>query len=294
MVECEKAGFGKEIMEIGRKWMILYFNTLVPDAIKKIPPTFLMNTIMKKIWQNLGLMDDLHVEKTGNIINISTRNEGMTRFVGSNSLMLGFYMGVINVVFHSFAAPLEIRQGKKSCSYAFRLDGSPASFQARTKEEYRKLNFIEPIKGYTLKDALEKKIFSMRKDNRISFRGKSISPVENTLFHLVGSSDLLPEKIAEVSYGFFREIIKEEATKEEKISLLKTVFQIMGWGVIKIAVKEKKIVIEIKSPPHGLDLNDNWDYIFRTFLGYMRLFDRRLKLKGVSIKAGYVSAEYYC
>lgn len=291
VLECEKNGAGPELERIGRRWMFLYFNTLVSETIRKVPPAFLLNRIVKKIWHNFGVMDDYHIEKRGDTARIITKNEGMTRYIGPNSLMRGFHIGIINVLFHSSAQPLKIDQRKESCEYVFRLVGEPVFIRGKTKELYRKLNEVVPVRGRTLKDTLEKKIFTIR-DNRVYFRGKSISPVENTLFHLVGGSGIFPEKIAEVSYGFFKEIIREDATREEKISLLKTLFQVMGWGIIEVVIKERGIRVEIRNPPYSLTLKDDWSYIFRTFLGYLWLFDRKMKMSGIRQAGASVSAEY--
>ena len=291
VLECEKNGAESELIEIGRKWMFLCFHELVPETIKKIPAQFLLNNILRRFWHNSGLMDDFHIEKNDDIIKINTKNEGVTRYIGPNGLMVGFYIGVINALFHSSAQPLKIRQEKESCQYIFKLSNEPFFVDGKSKELYRRLNEIASIKGYTLKDSLREKTFTI-KENRIYFRGKSISPVENTLFHLVSNSNLFPEKISEVSYSFFNEIIKEDSTKEGKISLLKNIFQVMGWGIINVVIKEKKIVIEIKNPPYGLTITDNWEYIIRTFLGYLWLFDRKLKMSNINQTGGCVSAEY--
>jgi len=237
-------------------------------------------------------MDDFHIEKNGDILRISTKNEGITRYIGTNNLMAGLYLGNVEVFFNSSAHVLEAKQEKEACEYVFRLQGNPISIDGRSKKLYRKLNDITPPKGYSLKDALKRNIFTF-KGNRIYFRGKSISPVENTLFHIIGELNILPKKMTEISYDFFREIIKDEASKEEKLSVLKTLFQIMGWGVIRVVMREKgRILIEIRNPPHGLILTDNWDYLIRTFLGYLWLIDKGLGISNVKKTATCIKVEY--
>src|SRR4030042_2046261 len=150
VAECEKEGFGPELIKIGQKWMFLYYHILLPEAIKKIPPVFFLNTLMKKIWVNMGLMDDFHIEKTDEIIRLTTKNEGMTRSIGANGLMIGFYIGIVNVLFDSSVKILEVKQEKESCTYTFRLNKNHVHFEGKSKESYRKLNEIVPIEGYTL------------------------------------------------------------------------------------------------------------------------------------------------
>lgn len=292
IIECEGQGFSDETRRISQEWMFLYINTFLPNVFKKIPPVFFLNTVMRKVWHNLGLIDDFHIEKKDDILRINTKKEGMTRSFGANNFMPGLYMGVTGALFDASVIPLEMNQKSESCSYTFRLYGRPMSLKGRPKELYVKLNAVTPVKGYTLKDALKNNIFTI-KDNRICFRGKFLSPVENTLFHIVSEFNVLPEKMPEVSYDFFKEIIDENTSDEEKLSLLKTLFQMMGWGVITVIMKEEgKIFIGIRNPPHGLVLKDNWNYLFRTLLGYLWLIDRELRISEIHHKGAYISAEY--
>ena len=292
ILECEKQGFADETRKMGHDWMFLVTKTFSSKAIKKMPPVFILNSIMKNVWHNLGLMDDFHVEKNGDILRISTKNEGITRYMGENNLMMGLHAGNVEAFFQSSVHLLKMKQNRNECEYVFRLHGKPIYIEGRSKELYDKINEIKPIKGYTLKDVLKEKIFTL-KGNRIYYRGKSMSPVENTLFHLIGQLNILPEKMEEISYDFFKEIIKPEVSKEEKLSLLKTLFQVMGWGLIRILLKKKGvIVVQIKNPPCGLLLKDNWDYLIRTFLGYMWLIDKELKISDIKTTASSISVKY--
>ena len=292
ILECEKEGFIAETRSISQKWMFLYMRTLMPNAFKKIPSVLFLNTIMRRIWHNLGLIDDFHIKKNGDVLRVITKKEGMTRSFGKNNFMPGLYMGVIEALFDSSVMPLEINQKRDSCSYNFRLYGKPLTVKGKPKEHYKKLNSAKPVEGYTLKDALKNNMFTMNK-NRMCFRGKFLSPVENTLFHIISEFNVLPEKMTEVSHEFFKEIIDENTNDNEKLSIFKTLFQIMGWGVITVIVKgQGRIVIEIKNPPHGLVLKDNWDYLFRTFLGYLWLIDKGFRISKTSHKGKHISVEY--
>ncbi len=293
ILECEKGGFSAETRKMGEKWGLLCSGILIPKTFKRIPSVFLLNNIIRKIWHNLGLVDDLHAEKNGKILKLTTKNETMTRFIGLNSFIPGFFMGTIEVLFNSSVNILEMKRKGEHCIYVFKLTGDAICINGRTKEAYMKLNNVASMNGYTLKDVLKKNILTFKENNRIYFRGKSISPVENTVFHIVSDFNVLPEKMSEISYEFFKGIVKERANKDEKLSLLKTLFQVMGWGLLRVLIKEdKKIIIEIRHPPHGLGLNDNWNYVFRTFLGYLWLVDKRLKISNVKETVSSISVEY--
>jgi hypothetical protein len=293
VVECERKGFGEQMEEISRRWMLLYFTILVPSPLKRMPKNFLLNSIMRKIWYNLGLMGDYHIERDGDIVRITTADEAITRTVGANRLTVGFHMGILEALFGSKASPVTVKQGIKRCEYEFRLGGKPMRIKGRTKECYRIMNTIKPVEGCTLEDALRKKMLVMKGGNRMYFRGRPISPVENTLFHMAGEFNILPERIPRISYDFFGEFVEKDASMESKLSMLKTLFQVMGWGMISIAVKKGGgMVMVIRNPPHGLAVHDNWTYLFRTFLGYLWLVDRRLRLVSVRERPGVVAAEY--
>lgn len=286
--ECEKAGYSKEMEEIGQKWMNLGIQQVVPEIFKKIP-IFFLNKIMKKVWVNLGLVDDLHVIKKNNIIEIKTKNEGITRIIGKNSAMVGFYIGVLNVIFKSQIKCVKSLQIKKYCNYVFSIENKAFDNPpCKSKEDYNKLNFLSPIEGFTLKDALKKGIFHLKKDNRLYFRGKLIIPLENTGFHIVSNKGILLEKVSLISYKYFKEIIKEKTTKEEKLVLLKNLLQTMGWGLVNIIYHNdnKELLIEIKNPPYGLQLEkDKWDFLAQIILGYLWLLDRKFRI--IDIKEDY-------
>jgi len=272
--KCKRAGYGGEVEKIDQEWGYLILKQLPPSTVKKLPHSLVLNMIMKKIWINLGLMDDFHFSREGDIIKIKTKNEGVTRVIGSNRGMVGFYMGVLNALFNCQINCIKAAQTKKACDYTFKLENEPFSIQGKTKGEYDKLNRLPVVKGYMLKDMFEKGIFSLKDDNKILFRGRLLCPVENTIFHIIGNQGILLEEIPNISYSYFKEVIEQESTNEKKLTLLKTLLQAMGWGAITIVAGENKISVEIRSPPHGLQLEkDNWTFLVNTILGYLWLLN---------------------
>ncbi|VVB59563.1 Uncharacterised protein [uncultured archaeon] len=292
ILECERAGFGAQTQRMGEEWGFLITQMLASETIRRMPPQFLFNIIIANIWHNLGLIDRLHAEKSDNIWRMSTENEAITRCIGENKFMLGFYMGNLETLSSGTVFPLKSKQKKESGEYTFKLRGNPISIKARSNELYRKLNDIGPIEGYTLKDALKRNIFTLS-GNRVYFRGRPIMPVENTLVHIIGKFNVLPEKVAEISYEFFKEIVKEDTRREEKLVLLKTIFQITGWGAIRIlADKKSDITLKIRNLPHGLLLKDDWTFLLRTILGYLWLIDRELKIAHIKETRSGILVEY--
>jgi hypothetical protein len=265
---------------IAQKWCALIVKQLTPETFRKLPFSLFFNILAKKVWINLGLMDDVHATKEDDVIKIETKNEGITRIIGENNFCFGLFIGILNILFASEIDDLKSLQTRKSSMYIFRIKKQTFTIKSKKKSIYNKLNYLPEIKGFTLKDAFQKNIFQLKQNNRIYFRGKLICPIENTLFHLVGNKKILFENIPDISCRYFNKIIKKNATKESKLTLLKTVLQTMGWGIIKIIVKnEKTIIIGIKNPPSGLQIEkDNWNFLVRVILGYMWLLDKDFKI----------------
>lgn len=291
--KCEEMGHTEDMMEIGQRWMAMLFEKLIPSSLKRISPVFLLNVVMKKVWTASGMMDVFHASKKGDTIEIETRNEGLTRCMGRNHLMVGFYKGTLNTLFKCEVEAVDVAQTRERCRYVFRLlkkEFHP--FKAKEKSEYNKLNYLEAAKGFTLKDLLEKNIFQLKENNRIYFRDRSISPVESTLFHLIGNKGILLDEIPKISHDYFGDVIKDSSTTK-KLTLIKTLLQAMGWGIINIIVKGKKIIFEIRNPPYGIQAEeDNWDFLIRTILGYLWLLDRKFRISKTETRHKYLKITY--
>lgn len=291
--ECEMAGFDKEMGEMLQKWMFLYFEKLLPKPLKILPREVLLNVVIKKVWVNLGLVDDFLYIPEGDNIRIKTKNEGVTRIVGKTRGMVGFYQGVLAPTFNSRFEPVEVVQEKASCEYVYKSTGKPLMIEGKSKREYNSLNHLVPIEGHTLKNALEKGLFRLTENNKISFRGKLLCPVENTIFQIIGNRGICLEKIPHISYSFFSDIIEKESPNEKKIVLLKTLLQTMGWGIVNIMIDEAKIVIDIKNPPHGLQKEkDNWDFLIRTIQGYLWTLNENFRIDDIKEEYKKVQATF--
>jgi hypothetical protein len=286
--ECEDAGYGEEMKEIAQKWAILCTQQLTPTGLKKLSPSIYFNVVAKNVWTNIGLMDFIHATKNGSIIKIETKNESITRIIEKNSFPVGFFTGILNVLFKSQIEHISKTQTKESCEYIFKIMNKPFGIiSAKEKRVYDSLNYLLTIEGFTLKDALKKNILELKKMNKIYFRGKIIFPIENTVFHIIGNKSILLEKVPFISHKYFDEIIKKDTTKERKLALLKTLLQVMGWGIVEILIKNKKeIVVEIKNLPYGLQVEKNdWEFLIGTILGYLWLLDKNLEI--TNIKEAY-------
>ncbi|MCK4531596.1 MAG: hypothetical protein KAT94_01905 [Candidatus Aenigmarchaeota archaeon] len=277
--DCEAAGYPKEMMDIGQKWMFLYFKQLVPNTVKKLPLPIL-SRIMKRVWINVGLMEDFNIKVNNGLMEIETRKEAITGTIGRNQFSVGLFIGICNALFNSGVEVVRVSQTKNHNRYVFRINKDETiKIEYKDKKTYDKLNYLKPVKGFTLNDAFKRKIFQLR-ENRIYFRGKSVYTVENTLFHLIGEKNILTDKISQISRDFFSNIIDVDTPDTRKLGLIKILLQTMGWGVVKIMTKEKKIIFEIRNPPFGLQKEkDNWIFLIKALLGYLWILDKNFKLK---------------
>jgi hypothetical protein len=145
--------------------------------------------------------------------------------------------------------------------------------QSKSKEEYNRLNSFEAGDGASLRDALRKRMFTLEKDNRLYYRGFSLSPVENTIFHLMGKHDELLRDVPGMSRGFFGGLLAGGTEPVANITMLKNLLQVMGWGLISVVFRGKSLRIEIRSPPYGMQKGgDNWHFLSGTILGYLGAF----------------------
>lgn len=284
---CESEGYEGNTWKISKKWAELAFQQLVPNSIKRLPKPLIINHFGKKTWNSLGIVDDIHLDENGNTINLATRNESITRVIGENRFMLGFWNGTINALYSSQTRIVDYSQSKEVCRYQFEIENKPIYIEGREKSLYNRLNYLKPIKGFTLNDAIKKRILQLKEDNRIYFRNKRLTITENTIFHLAGNADIMIDKVPDISYNFFKDIVDLNSSNEQKLILLKNLLQIMGWGIVNIIIRNKnEVYVQIKNPPYGLQLEkDNWNFLCNTFLGYIWILDRDFEIS--DFREGY-------
>jgi len=291
--ECESSGFSKEMINIGRNWMFLYFGQLVPGTIKKLPLSIL-SRIMKRVWINVGLMEDFNIKMKNGLIEIETSKEAITGIIGKNQFSVGLFMGICNALFNSGIEVAKVSQTKNMNKYIFRVNKNKKfGIESKDKKTYDKLNYLKPVSGLTLSDAFKKKIFNLR-GNRIYFRGRSVYTVENTLFHLIGEKNILADRISTISYNFFSNVVDANTSENKKLGLIKILLQTMGWGIVKIIDRDKKLIFEIRNPPFGLQReNDNWIFMIKAILGYLWVLDKNFKLRSFRLRDRTIEIVYY-
>jgi hypothetical protein len=279
----DRAGLGPELRALSKEWGAIMYDSIFPPAMKKLPWKMAINMVMSEIFRLLGYMEGIRCERKGSLITLRTSAEENVKRIGINSLNTGLYMGLLSVVFGSDVSLVRAFQERPGdCAYEFRMLGKPFRFESKEKGAYDALNRIPPARASSIRDALRAGI--MKADgNRLLFRGKPISSLENTIFHLFGARSLLMEEVPDISYAYFRELVREDSGREEKLNLLKNLLQMMGWGLFTVVSKEggREVAFHIECPPYGFQKSDdNWDFLSRVMLGYLWLIDRGFRITG--------------
>lgn len=281
---CEDAGFDTEMQIMGQEWTSRVIQELIPNTLRRLPRILFINLVMRKIWSNLGIVSYMHADQKGKFIELDTRNEVITRVVGKNHLSIGSYQGILNTVFKSHVECKSALQTRDSCKYIFELKDETFKIKSKSRDEYSKLNSPSSGEGNTLGNALKSGIFQLGENNRMYFRGKSIFTTENTLLHIFGNYSILMDKVPEISYSYFKEIVQTDAPSEKKLQLLKTLLNVMGYGIVNILIEDNKLLFRIKNPPYGLQTSaDNWDFLVNTILGFLWLVNEKFEIDRVVV-----------
>lgn len=289
---CRRAGHSSEMGATGKLWMNLVMEHFVP-ARTRIFPMFFVNRIVRSVWITLGYFDDMQVSRQSDIIRLVTKNEIITRKIGPNKPMVGIYTGMMNVAFRKEVECIRVKQTKRASEYIFKIVGKYTPQPVKDKGLYLRLNRHDGKEELTLKSLLEQGVFKLGKNNRLYFRDTCVMPVENTLFHLISSKAILIEEVSPISYKYFKKIVKRGRSVNERLKLLRSLLNAMGWGDVSIVMHDSSIVFDIKNPPYGLQREqDDWAFIIHTILGYLWTIDRQLKIGSVRSSPSRLRVSY--
>jgi len=287
---CEREGFQDLMYKIGQDWMGLYCSSLMPDFIRGMKVSRIINKIINPIWQNLGLLDSITATEDGDKIYLEVKNEGLTRRIGKNKFMVGFYSGLLMSLSEKKMKILDFKQTKKKCEYVFRKTSVQAQrWEGRDRIIYEKLNKEGKSAHSFLEEAFKKRIFLL-KGNNVYFNKKLLSPIETTLFHLIGHKGIYLEKVSEISYRFLRAALKKG---QKDLIFFKNLLQMMGWGDIMILEEKGKINFEISNPPYGLYKEDNWRFLAEVIKGYLKL-KSSCEIASIRESPLKISIKYFC
>ncbi|MBN2043113.1 MAG: hypothetical protein JW754_04890 [Candidatus Aenigmarchaeota archaeon] len=278
VMHCENNGKKKEMFNLAKKWASVSTQQLIPGWLKNVSDISVFNLAANNVWTNVGLVEYFDGKKDDDIVYVTTKREFLTRITGENEFMKGFFVGCVNGFFRKECDIVSSVQSRTECMYKIILRKEEFKIGAKDKKKYDTLNYLPAAIGFSLQDALKKNIFQLKEKNRIYFRKRPISPTENTIFHIISNEGPFLETVPEISFNYFKDILLKGEEKR-MLSMLKTLLQCMGWGVVKILEDVSKIKIIIKSPPCGLQTEkENLVFIINVILGFLWTIDRRIVL----------------
>ena len=292
--KCEESGHGNELKDAAKTWARMSMENFTPDIFRNIPKSVGF-ALAEKVWQNIGLVEKLSGAADDDTITLRTKNESITRIIGKNKFMEGIYEGFLEFAYRSDIETLEAKQGRKTSIYRFRrLDTHRPAVSAKTRKDYERMNIsVSEESDHGLKTLIHSNIFQLREGNRIYFRGKPIMVLENTLFHLIGKSDICMGYVSGISQSFFGKIITRDSGDHEKLVMLKTIIQAMGWGQVKIAISGRNISLDISNPPYGLQkYPENYSFLSETMLGFMCLIHKNIRIARIKQESRLLKISY--
>jgi len=291
--ECDDSGHGRKIMDAIEEAGALMTASLIPGFMRPISPTLIINVAGRTIWRSIGALDDIKLEINGDRCTVSMKNEVIDRVIGGNSFVAGSWKGTCMVLLgkemeYDGVAP---RDGWNR--YEYRITDIPElPLPSKPKEQYDAMNRYIPTEGLTLKDAIMNGVFNV-KGNSVYFRGRRLCYFENTYYHLLGIKGPMLEKVQDIAKAYFDGLIEKDATETERLKLLKTLLQSMGWGFVAIEIKpDGNVRIVIDSPPVGLQMKDDYSFLANTIAGYMKVIDDRFEMESVAYGERKLSLDF--
>jgi len=282
---CEDSGHWNMMLSAAEEAGVLMARLFIPGYMKTMPPSMVFNGPGKLIWKRTGLLSDIDFSIKDGTVRIETKDEAISDVIGCNSIAAGSWMGAASFLMGKRLALESISYKEPNSEYVFRVTHDPPRVpHSKPKERYDALNSYRMEEGFSLKDAISAGV--IRTDGDLMyFRGRRLFYSENTLFHLLSKCPDIG-RVSVISARFFDDIIDAEATDKEKLRLMKTLLQSMGWGITNSIMKENGDVrVVLESPPVGLQVAENYKFLVNTIHGYMMAVDERFVLRD-SVYAG--------
>jgi len=277
---CEDEGHSREMEKIGEKWGSLGTKQL--SMLKMFHSTTLLNQVMRNVWRSIGLMDDFRLSETNGEFLVESKNEFITRIIGESKFMTGVVEGCLESLLGKNVKHRKTKINGEFTKYIFEVKEERFFIESKGKNLYNKLNTVPESVGTTFKKALSLGLFRMADNNITYFRGKSLIPIENTLFHLISNESIMLGKVPGISYNYFKDIVDLKSTPYRKMLLLRTLVHAMGWGVVKMVIEKNKITVEISYLPVGLQTEkDNFEFFAYVILGYFWIIDKSYEIEKI-------------
>jgi hypothetical protein len=278
---CEDSGLGGRVFDVTMRWTDLIYQSVLPPLIRKLPPEMLVNIIMKKVWTTLGGVEDIRLSLGQDCLELRVKNDIITRLIGPTKCSAAVYNGTLSNVLNKNLRLKRLEFDGVWTRYSFELAGQKRARGEKKIKRY-KSTALDGIRGIDLNYALRMGILTLGERNTIYFRGRPLIFVENTIFHLLAAENILLDAIAGISFAYFEGLVEKSAPVEKKLLLLKTLIQVMGWGIPKIVWDGRAIQVKIFNAPSGVQIEkDNYLFFVKTIEGYLKTINCNFSLDKV-------------
>ena len=293
--ECEREGYAEEIEKNNYDSFAMLIDNLLPGAMRSLPPGLIFNNVLRDVWVNIGLIDDMHADIRGDKVVFRMKNECITRLIGANRYSVGGIAGLIKSIFRCEVKSISVKKlGENEWEYEFLLErGKYRPVKVKDYADYERLNRLKESGGVNLKRAMGAGVFRIEQ-NRIFFRSMPLWHVESVFLHTLGNLGLCKGALPRIAYSKFKNVVEKGSSAKERLVLLKTLLESMGWGTVQINFRDKNnIAIEIREPPYGIQAEpENWSMFLLTILGYLWTINKKLRLKKTVVGERLLRATY--
>jgi len=289
----QEKGKGEVLFRVGKEWAFLCINNLLPSIIRKLGVVGTVENFCGPAWKNIGVLESVEIKQEGKEIILKTEGETISSKIGPNRFMEGFFAGVLSALYKQDITFLNSKNQSGIICYRFKIRRGKFHVKGRKKTEYDKLNKTRKVEGFRLKDLMKKGLVKLKEGNKLEYRGKRMFIFENTALHLFGINSELLEGAEIASRNFFSELVDEKAGRREKLFLMKNLLQIMGWGKVRLILKDRTVKVVTTELPHGLHSGpENWDYLDYMVLGYLKIIDEGTELVSSCNRGGTHTGTY--
>jgi len=281
---CEQHGHGEQLYSTAQEWMAKVGITLSPPEVLKNPGINIINNIQNPMWSNLGLINKIHAEQDKDRVSVTVESPCCTRIIGKNAFMSGVFTGAMNYAFLRQVELLSEKTTKERSIFEYKILSTKFVNNAIDRQKYIKMNEIPDTKSTSMKHALNAKTIQLHENNRLYLRNHPLWYVENTIFHMLGHRGLMLAELEDLSKNFFKSLIDKDTSLENKLRLLKTIIQTLGWGIVTILIDGNQIIIKIDFIPHGLQTTpDNYSLLTSVWTGYLKAINENSELQNSTV-----------
>lgn len=289
---CMHEGIEDSLFSLAFDWSLLFCHARSPKVIRKLPPPFVLNQFLRPMWKKIGGLEDIRLVKKGSETFLVLKHEVVSDQIGDNPFTRGSLSGILSFLYGKRTILSKCVREKSVLTYSILFEEGEIILPPSSKIplfSFKK----KPVRQVDLTEALRNGILSAGKGNTIFFRKTLLIMMENTFFHMVIEQEVGIELISDAARLYFEKIIKPGTSEEELVSLLKTLFQVFGWGVPLFSIEENTIKLQLQNTPVPLSpIKPNGLFFLKSIEGGLRSVNPSISLTDWSLSNQSLAATF--